>query len=81
MNENIMNEMEVAEVNEVIEGNHSHMNFGTGVATGAIAAVGIYGAIKFGRKLVSKVKAKKAEKTVVTAEVDGKVVEGEVVED
>lgn len=93
MEENIMNEVvETAAVeNDVVVDagtgvTKSPMNFGTGIAAGAIATVAAYGAFKLGKKLVAKYKEKKEaknpeDKNTASVEVDGKTIEGEIVKD
>lgn len=90
MEENtVMNEVVETVSNDVVEtgsgATRNPMNFGTGLAAGAIATVAVYGGIKLGRKLVKKFKDKKAakeseNKNTASAEVDGKVIEGEIVD-
>lgn len=90
MNEN-MNEIieTTVENNEVIDqtvdaAKNSPLNFGTGLALGAAGVALGYGAFKLGRKLVKKFKDKRAEdkkKNTTSVEVDGQVIEGEIVDE
>ena len=89
MEENtVMNEVVETVSNDVVEtagATRNPMNFGTGLAAGAIATVAVYGGIKLGRKLVKKFKDKKAakeseNKNTAEVDVDGKIIDGEIIE-
>ena len=85
MEENtVMNEVVETVSNDVVEtagATRNPMNFGTGLAAGAIATVAVYGGVKLGRRLVKKFKDKKAAKeseseNTASAKVDGKIIDG-----